>query len=106
MTLKEAIELIRPGVRQEAKIWADIGAGTGMFTMALMDILEEEVSDECTLYALDKSPHALWQLESSPHTRLEILDADFSHPLDLPELDGIVMANALHYALDPLPVFQ
>lgn len=32
-----------------------------------------------------------------PSTKLRYLTADFTRPLDLPPLDGIVMANSLHY---------
>ena len=35
-----------------------------------------------------------------PPARVEYRVADFSAPLDLPPLDGIVMANALHYQRD------
>ncbi|MGF1505085.1 MAG: hypothetical protein ACFB51_08145 [Anaerolineae bacterium] len=33
-----------------------------------------------------------------PHT------ADFTHPLDLPPLDGLVMANALHFHREQEPI--
>lgn len=95
MTLHEAIDLIRKGVVPSSGTWADIGAGTGMFTLALMEILTEG-----KIMALDKSPHALYKIKAPDHLKLEIIDADFNRPLDLPELDGIVMANALHYAKD------
>ena len=101
MTLQEAIELIRPGVEPNHGTWADIGAGTGMFTLALMEILVEG-----KIIALDKSPHALYKIKPSSTINLEIVDADFHHPLDLPALDGIVMANALHYAKDHLAVLK
>jgi hypothetical protein len=34
------------------------------------------------------------------------VEADFNNPMDLPPLDGIVMANALHYAKDHLTVLK
>ena len=95
VTLHEAIELIQKGVNHPIGTWADIGAGTGMFTLALMEILTEG-----KIIALDKSPHALYKIKAPTHVGLEIIDADFDRPLDLPELDGFVMANALHYAKD------
>lgn len=101
MTYAEAIELIKSGVDPGKNAWADIGAGTGMFTQALMEILQEG-----TVYALDKSPHALWNLEAGPGIDLHIVEGDFNHSMDLPEMDGIVMANALHYAEEPLAVLQ
>ncbi|HEX5111717.1 MAG TPA: class I SAM-dependent methyltransferase [Saprospiraceae bacterium] len=101
VTLHEAIELIYQGVEPPMGVWADIGAGTGMFTLALMEILTEG-----KIIALDKSPHALYKIKAPSHLSLEIIDADFNQPLDLPELDGMVMANALHYAKDHQAVLQ
>jgi trans-aconitate methyltransferase len=72
-----------------------------MFTLALMEILESG-----KIMALDKSPHALYKIKPPIHVSLEIIDADFNQPLELPELDGIVMANALHYAKDHRYVLQ
>jgi len=101
MTLSEAVQLIRPGITTTDGTWADIGAGTGMFTLALMEILTEG-----KVIAVDKSPHALYKLKSTPRISLEIVDADFNQPLHLPTLDGIVMANSLHYAKDHLTVLK
>lgn len=101
VTLAQAVNFIRPAIPGEAGIWADIGAGTGVFTRALFEILNGG-----EVYAVDKSPHALWKVESPGHVDLHILEADFSSPLDLPLLDGIIMANALHYVPDPLVIMQ
>ena len=99
MEINEAVDLIRDGVEKKEGIWADLGAGTGLFTQALQVILEVG-----KIYAVDKSPHALWRLAPHDQIPIEIVDADFSKPLDLPPLDGIIMANALHYIEDPIPV--
>ena len=103
MTLQEAIDLIRPAVMPTSGTWADIGAGTGVFTEALMEILEVG-----KIIALDKSPHALYEIGNRQSAidnkknkiSLEIVEGDFHQPLDLPMLDGIIMANSLHYASD------
>lgn len=105
MTEKDAIGLIERGVPDESAIWADIGAGTGMFTQALCAILGRR-GGQSRIYAVDKSPHALWELTSTPEVRIIVTEADFNHPLDLPPLDGIVMANALHYANNHIAVMQ
>ena len=39
-----------------------------------------------------------------PATRLDVVKADFSRPLALANLDGIVMANSLHFVRDKSPV--
>ncbi len=101
MTLPEAISFIRPGIHPGSGTWADIGAGTGLFSRALMEILEEG-----TIIAVDKSPHALYSIKVPIHMQLEIVEADFNNSLDLPPLDGIMMANALHYAKDHLYVLK
>ena len=95
MTLPEAISFIRPGIHPRSGTWADIGAGTGLFSLALMEILEEG-----SVIAMDKSPHALYAIKAPPHIHLEIFEGDFNEPVELPPLEGIVMANALHYAKD------
>ena len=103
MTLQEAIDLIRPGINPSSGTWADIGAGTGLFTQALMEILESG-----KVIALDKSPHALYEIGNRQSAignkknklSLEIVEGDFHQPLELPPLDGIIMANSLHYARD------
>ncbi len=101
MQINEAIDLIRGGITEKEGIWADLGAGTGLFTQALQAILEAG-----TVYAVDKSPHALWRLDRHERVPMEIVEADFSKPLDLPPLDGIIMANALHYIKEPLFVLR
>lgn len=101
MQVEEAISFIRPAVIPASGTWADIGAGTGLFTMALMEILEEG-----KILAVDKNPHALYQIKPSAKIDFEIVEADFHQPLDLPALDGIIMANSLHYAKDHLAVLK
>ena len=112
MTLKEAIDLIRPGIIPAYGTWADIGAGTGLFTMALLEILSDG-----KVIAVDKSPHVLYESgignSTLPNTRnreskiiVEIMEGDFNKPLHLPPLDGIIMANALHYANDHVAVLK
>ena len=40
------------------------------------------------------------------HATIHYLVADFTRPLDLPPLDGIVMANSLHFTADKGPVLE
>ncbi len=101
MEINEAVDLIRDGVEKKEGVWADLGAGTGLFTQALQVILEVG-----KVYAVDKSPHALWRLAPHDQIPMEIVDADFTKPLDLPPLDGVLMANALHYADKPVPLLE
>jgi SAM-dependent methyltransferase len=41
-----------------------------------------------------------------PGVTLNIRQDDFTRPLDLPPLDGVVMANALHFVRDKRPVLK
>ncbi len=97
MTDQQALELIRPGLEARPGIWADLGAGAGMFTEALRQLLPEG-----TVHAVDKNPHMLWRIAGGKPVQVIVQEGDFNRPLALPTLDGIVMANALHYAPDPV----
>lgn len=83
-------------------IYADFGAGSGAFTLALREL----VGLDSTIYAVDKDRSLLNQLNSAHRARfnstrnLLLLPNDFSRTLDLPPLDGVVMANSLHFFKD------
>jgi SAM-dependent methyltransferase len=79
-------------------IWADFGSGTGAFTLAIADLL----GPKSIIFSIDKDRSALQQQESAMSTLFPRADvhyqvANFSKLLDLPPLDGIVMANSLHF---------
>ncbi len=78
--------------------WADLGAGEGAFTMALADLL----GPEAHITAVDKDANALQALDH----RFEARVADFTRPLDLRDLDGVLMANSLHFVRDRAPVLE
>jgi Methyltransferase domain len=92
------VALIRAGVRTVGGTWADMGAGRGAFTLALADLL----GTDARIIAVDRAARdlATCALEVShlfPAVALTTLVADFEEPLQLPPLDGIVAANALHF---------
>lgn len=91
-------DLIRPGIPQPGGCWADIGSGTGIFTATLYEVLGEGA----VIYSVERNQHTLEKQRRAlsaryPHAQIHYRNADFTQPLDLPPLDGIVMANALHY---------
>src|SRR4051794_16794510 len=92
----EMVALIRGGVRRPGGVWADLGAGTGNFTRGLAEL----VGKNATIFAIDRNAQAVKQLSAEqprPGTWAKILprEGDFTLPLELPSLDGIMLANAL-----------
>lgn len=86
------------GAVEPGGTWADIGAGTGAFTLALADLL----GPGGQIVAVDRDVGALAANAEAvtarfPDVALRTLPADFTGDLDLPSLDGIVMANSLHF---------
>jgi len=107
MNHHDHVNLLRKGIPAQGSAWADLGAGNGAFTLALAELL----GAGATIHAVDRDQGALNSLAVAmhshfPQTRLEVLAADFTHPLDLPPLDGIVMANSLHFVRDKQPVLH
>jgi ubiquinone/menaquinone biosynthesis C-methylase UbiE len=98
----EMVALIRGGVPQAGGVWADLGAGTGNFTWALCDLLGQAG----TIYALDRDRRAVEHLRTAiaqavkPGATIAPIQADFTRSIDLPPLDGVLMANALHFVRD------
>jgi ubiquinone/menaquinone biosynthesis C-methylase UbiE len=95
----EAVALIQKGVGSSGGIWADLGAGSGVFTRALSTLLGRDG----LVYAVDREPQVqfLQQHTSlSDQARIIFREADFTHPLGFRELNGILVANALHFVRD------
>ncbi len=95
------VALLRDGISQPGGIWADFGSGSGAFTLALADLL----GPGAEIYSLDLDRRALERQRAEmrqryPKTNLNVIVADFTHAHELPPLDGIVMANSLHYQRD------
>jgi ubiquinone/menaquinone biosynthesis C-methylase UbiE len=95
----EATTFIAGAVRGSGGVWADLGAGTGTFTKALAALL----GPEGRVYAVERDATALGTLaRAAPKlgvttATIVTVHADFTEPLTLPPLDGVLLANALHY---------
>ncbi len=105
MNHNDHVQLIKDGV--SGSLWADFGSGTGAFTLALAELLP----DTGEIYSVDRDSSALKQQMKAvqtqfPRTKVHFLTADFAHPLALPVLDGILMANSLHFHQDKSPILQ
>ena len=103
MNTRDAVSLIREAIPRRRGAWADLGAGDGTFTRALVDLLEPS-----RVYAVDRDARSLSKLTRWARTEapgvIPVL-ADFSAPFDLPgfngrKLDGMLLANALHFTRD------
>jgi ubiquinone/menaquinone biosynthesis C-methylase UbiE len=101
MNHADHVQLIAAGIERPGGVWADLGAGSGAFTLALRDL----AGPDAELFAVDRDRDGLRTLRASmerhfPDTRLRLIEADMAGQLALPPLDGIVAANALHYVPD------
>jgi len=101
MKLSDAIELINnPGVSiPDSSMWADLGCGSGLFTNALAKLL----SPGSKIYAVDKDVSSFKNISLPKNVSIEIINADFIRD-DLPfhDLNGIMMANSLHFLRDKI----
>ena len=104
MNTRDAVALIHKAIPRRGGTWADLGAGDGTFTRALVDLLEPS-----RVYAVDRDAQGLSKLMRWARTEaagvIPVL-ADFSRPFDLlgfhgAMLDGMLLANSLHFVRDP-----
>jgi SAM-dependent methyltransferase len=101
MNLKDAITLIKNNdiTEKENARWADLGCGSGLFTFALANLLQKGGS----IYAVDRSSAALQKLSNPQNISIHAKQLDFiKDPLPFESLDGVLMANSLHYVADKI----
>lgn len=99
MNHQDHVDLLHPANLTPGTSFADLGAGSGAFTLALRELL----GPSGIIYAVDRDANQLRSLEQAYRSRfgnaenLHLLSGDFSRKLELPLLDGILMANSLHF---------
>jgi ubiquinone/menaquinone biosynthesis C-methylase UbiE len=98
MDHRDHLDLLRGGVPSSGGAWADLGSGTGAFTLALAEL----IGPAGTIYSVDKDQAALRRQAEAmrsrfPDAAVSYCQADFTRQLELPALDGVVMANSLHF---------
>jgi SAM-dependent methyltransferase len=101
MEHKDHVGLLRPAIPAPSPdaVWADFGAGTGAFTLALADLL----GPGAQVIAIDRDRGSLQANARAvggafPETQFTTSVANFRSSLpDLPALDGLVAANSLHF---------
>lgn len=108
MNHQDHVHLIENGIEPgSGGVWADFGAGTGAFTLALRDV----AGPETEIYAIDRDASSLQSLRTAlerqfPGTSLQLLPGDFTQSLALPPLDGILAANAIHFVRDQVTLLR
>jgi precorrin-6B methylase 2 len=109
MNHDDHVALLRDGIDQPGGVWADFGSGTGAFTLALADL----IGPAGVIYSIEQDRSALAQQERSlrerfPQSIVHYHVADFTRPIraGVPALDGIVMANSLHFHRSQEPIVQ
>lgn len=109
MTIDDAIALINhpalrghlakpaPGNQSPAPAhWADLGCGSGLFTLALAKFLQPG----SIIDAFDLHP-AIARQTTNSGVAIRPRTADFTRDHQgFPDVDGILMANSLHYVRD------
>lgn len=101
------VNLLCPADLPPGGAWADLGAGSGAFTLALAELLGLAAQ----IYAVDKDTRLLRENEVTfrrrfPGQPIRFITADITRPLELPALDGILMANSLHFQRNKEPLLQ
>jgi len=100
----QAVALIGGAIPRSTGTWADLGAGDGTFTRALVELLGKR----SRIIAVDRDARAVAALERWAKTNAANVIpvvGDFTGRLDVPglaemTLDGMIFANALHFVRD------
>ena len=98
MTVEDAAELISGMRIATLGTWADLGCGDGTFTLALATRLTRG----STIHAMDRDAAALTNIPREfAGTTIRTHAGDFTKlPWPFGALDGILLANSLHYVRD------
>lgn len=107
MTTEEAVSLVRPALESVPPVWADLGAGSGVFTEALASLL----GSRGEVVAVERDPDALVALRQRAarlppgHAPVTVVEADLRDLDSLtglpPAFGGILLANVLHFFPEP-----
>jgi trans-aconitate methyltransferase len=98
MTHDEAVALIAGMAHPEPATWADLGCGDGTFTLALAQLLPAT----SIIHAIDRDAGLLRRIpRTHDGTSIVTHAGDFTaFPWPFGPVQGVLMANALHYIRD------
>jgi SAM-dependent methyltransferase len=109
MNHEDHLFLLKGGIRSLSGTWAEFGSGGGLFTLALVELTRPDAR----IYSIDWDKHALKRQsnlirENFPSREAGIiyLHADYTTLLDLPALDGVLIANSLHFQENKLSLLK
>lgn len=90
------VQACKTKTRSYGQLWADMGCGSGLFSFALAQML----CSGSTIYAADKT-NSFSQTNKVKGVETEWVQADFvQDSFEFTQLNGILMANSLHYVAD------
>jgi ubiquinone/menaquinone biosynthesis C-methylase UbiE len=103
----EHVNLLCHGIPGPGGVWADFGSGAGAFTLALADLIQPTGM----IFSIDRDGSALQTQDRQmkllfPEVHVHYRRTNYTHPIDLPPLDGIIAANTLHFLQDKTPVLN
>jgi ubiquinone/menaquinone biosynthesis C-methylase UbiE len=99
MQPSEAVTMLEPAgwISNTPQTWADLGCGKGIFTLALASLLPAKSN----IYSIDRDAESLQFVPQEYNdVTIETLQQDITILPSLPPLDGVIMANSLHYIRD------
>ena len=107
MNAADHVALLRGALQNTGGAWADLGSGSGAFTFAMAELL----GPSATIFSVDANARALLIQEEEMEARfpgrdVRFIRGDFKGTLDISGLDGIVMANSLHFQRDACSVLK
>lgn len=100
MELQAAVRLIEKGIETSPRQhWADLGAGAGLFTEVLLNLLP----DDALIHSVDRDITQLKNSSRLPTSKVKIHQLDLVHEsLPFEQLDGVLIANTLHFIRDQI----
>ncbi|WP_153799206.1 class I SAM-dependent methyltransferase [Foetidibacter luteolus] len=99
MQLHNALEMLKhPQVDGARQTWAELGCGSGTFTLALAAILQQD----SMIHAMDSDNAGLSKIpDNYQGVNIQKWQGDFvKDGLPFNDVDGVLMANSLHYVKD------
>lgn len=83
---------------RKPSVWADLGCGSGLFTRALGHYLKQG----SIIYGIDKNNSLRHEITNNGVEIIPIQSDFVKDALNLKNLNGILMANSLHYVKDKI----